>query len=102
MRRLRYQKLCPSWCKAWLDDHALTVSTATAKEAFAKAVEWHVTRRFTRVSITDSTKTYSIEAFALAMALVEIAKTINSGESKAEENVADKHGVERNTAFRSR
>lgn len=87
--------------QAWLDDHALTVSTATAKEAFAKAVEWHVTGRFTRVSITDSTKTYSIEAFALAMALLEIAKTINSGESRTEENGADKHSVERNNALGS-
>jgi hypothetical protein len=43
-----------------------------------KAVEWHETGRFTSVSINDSTKTYSIDAFALAMALLEIAKTVNA------------------------
>jgi len=60
--------------QACLDDHTLAVTTATAKEAFAKAVEWQVTGRFNHVSISDSTKTYSIEAFALAMALLDIAK----------------------------
>jgi hypothetical protein len=62
--------------QACLDDQAVT--TATAKEAFAKAVEWHETERFTYISISDSTKTYSIEAFALANALLEIAKTVNA------------------------
>ena len=28
------------------DDHILTVETETAKEAFAKAVEWQVVERF--------------------------------------------------------
>ena len=40
--------------RAHTDDHTLTVTTATAKEAFAKAVEWHVTGRFTHASITDN------------------------------------------------
>jgi hypothetical protein len=44
-------------------DHTLAVTTETAKEAFAKAVEWHVTGRFTHVSISDDIKTYSIDAF---------------------------------------
>ena len=68
-----------------LDKRTLVVTTATAKEAYAKAVEWHVTGRFTHVTIRDSTKTYSIEAFALAMALLEIAKTVKAAaELKAE------------------
>jgi hypothetical protein len=49
--------------QAHTDDNTLTVTTATAKEAFAKAVEWHVTGRFTHVSITDNIKTYSLDAF---------------------------------------
>jgi hypothetical protein len=61
-----------------IDDHTLAVTKETAKEAFAKAVEWHVTGRFTHVSISDSTKTYSIDAFSLAMALLEIAKTVEA------------------------
>ena len=64
----------PFVVKAHVDDLALTVNANTAKEAFAKAVEWQVTGRFNHVSISDSTKTYSIEAFALAMALLDIAK----------------------------
>ena len=63
--------------QASLDNHTLSVTTATAKEAFAKAVEWHEGGRFTSVSITDDSKTYSIPAFALAMALLEIATTVS-------------------------
>jgi len=65
------------------------VTTATAKEAFAKAVEWHVTGRFTHVTISDDAKTYSIDAFAVAMSLLEIAKTVNTtAEQMAEGNDA--------------
>ena len=68
----------PFLVQAGLDDHTLAVTTATAKEAFAKAVEWHVTGRFDDVTISDKANTYSIDAFALAMALLEIAKTVNA------------------------
>ena len=65
------------------------MTTATAKEAFAKAVEWHVTGRFTHVTISDDAKTYSIDAFAVAMSLLEIAKTVNTtAEQMAEGNDA--------------
>ena len=76
----------PFLVQACLDDHTLAATAATAKEAFAKAVEWHATGRFAHVSISDSTKTYSIDAFALAMALLEIAKTVNAPEQKTEGN----------------
>jgi hypothetical protein len=59
-----------------LDDHALSATAATAKDAFAKAIEWQ--ERFTNVTISDGTKTYSIEAFAVAKGLLEIAKAINA------------------------
>jgi hypothetical protein len=75
----------PFVVQAHTDDHTLTVTTATAKEAFAKAVEWHITGRFTHVSISDDIKTYSLDAFSLAMALLEIAKTVGAAaELKAE------------------
>ena len=64
--------------QACLDDHTLAVTLATAKEAFAKAVEWQITGRFTHVTISDNTQTYSIEAFALAMALLDSAKTVKT------------------------
>ena len=65
----------PFSVKAYHSDHPLTVTKETAKEAFAKAVEWHVIERFINVSISDDVRTYSIEEFASAMALQEIATT---------------------------
>ena len=73
----------PFLVQACLDDHTLAVTTATAKEAFAKAVEWQVVGRCTQVTISDSSNTYSTDAFALAMALLDIAKAVNSA---SEEN----------------
>jgi hypothetical protein len=70
----------PFSVQACLDDHTLAVTAATAKEAFAKALEWHDS-----VSINDSTKSYSIDAFALAMALLDIAKTVNSASEETNE-----------------
>jgi hypothetical protein len=61
-----------------IDDHTLAVTTATAKEAFAKAVEWQVAQGFTDISIYDGVTNYSIDAFSLAMALLEIAKTVEA------------------------
>ena len=64
--------------RACLDDHTLAVTTATAKEAFGKAIEWQLAGRFDSVTIIKGTNTYSIEAFSVAMALLEIAKTVNA------------------------
>ena len=73
----------PFLVQASSDGETLAVKTATAKEAFAKAVEWQVVGGCTQVTISDSTNTYSTDAFALAMALLDIAKTVNSA---SEEN----------------
>ena len=66
----------PFLVQGCIDGHTLAVTTATAKEAFAKAVEWHVTEA--DVSIYDGVKTYSIEQFSLVMALQEIANTVEA------------------------
>ena len=60
--------------EGFLDDHSLSATIASAREAFAKAIEWHDTGRFRNVTINDDSKSYSIVAFALAMAHLEIAK----------------------------
>jgi hypothetical protein len=73
----------PFLVQASSDGETLAVTTATAKEAFAKAVEWQVAGKCTQVTISDSITTYSTDAFALAMALLEIAKTVNGA---SEEN----------------
>ena len=49
----------PFTVKAYYADRPLTVIAETAKEAFAKAVEWHVVEGFTNVSIRVSIKSYS-------------------------------------------
>ena len=68
-----------------LDKRTLAVTTATAKEAFAKAVEWSIAERVTDVSIYDGSRSYSIEEFASVMAFLEIAKTVNApAEQQAE------------------
>ena len=48
-------------------DHPLTVTKETAKEAFAKAIEWHVVDKFTEISISDDRTSYSIAEFASLM-----------------------------------
>jgi hypothetical protein len=71
--------------EGYLDDHTLSVITATAKEAFAKAIEWHTSGRFSNVTISDGTDTHSIVSFPLAMARLEIAKTVNDAADAATE-----------------
>ena len=61
-----------------LDDHTLAVTAYTAKEAFAKAIEWHVVEKFSGVSIYDGDRIYSIDEFASVMSLREIAKTVEA------------------------
>ena len=68
----------PFLVQANIDDHTLAVTTETAKEAFAKAVEWHVVERFTNVSIDDGARSYSIAEFSSEMALLEIANTVDT------------------------
>ena len=62
-----------------VDDHLVSATAETAKEAFAKAVEWHVVHKLTDVSISDGINSYSINGFALAMAQREIANTVEAG-----------------------
>ena len=68
----------PFSVKAYYDDHPLMVTVETAKEAFAKAIEWHVVERFINVSISDGIESYSIDRFASVMALQEIANTVEA------------------------
>ena len=64
--------------KAHIDDLTLTANAQTAKEAFAKAVEWHVTKGFRSISINDGRKRFTIAEFSWTMASQEIAHTINA------------------------
>jgi len=66
----------PYLVQGCIDDRTLAVIAATAKEAFAKAIEWHVVEGLTDVSIYDGTTSYSVDEFASAMAVQEIAATM--------------------------
>ena len=66
----------PFLVQANIDDHTLAEATGTAKEAFAKAIEWHIVQRLINVTINDGTKSYTIAEFSSAMALLEIANTV--------------------------
>ena len=68
----------PFLVQANLDDHTLAVATETAKEALAKAVEWHVAERLINVTIGDGIKNYTIAEFSSVMALLEIANTVEA------------------------
>ena len=73
----------PYLVQGCIDDHTLAVTADTAKEAFAKAIEWHVVEKFSGVSIYDSARMYSIDEFASVMALQEIANTVEAAALKA-------------------
>ena len=68
----------PFSLSAYVDDHLVSMSTETAKEAFAKAVEWHVVRKLANISISDGIRNYSIAEFSSIIADAR-SVTYNSG-----------------------
>jgi hypothetical protein len=63
---------------AYVDGHDLSATAETAKEAFARAIEWRIVGGLADVLISDGTRSYSIAEFSSVMALAEIANTIKS------------------------
>jgi phosphopantetheinyl transferase (holo-ACP synthase) len=61
--------------QATIDGHTVLAPAETAKEAFAKAIEWHVAQRFADVAISDGRREYSIAEFSAAMAISEMTDT---------------------------
>jgi hypothetical protein len=60
------------------------------KDAFAKAVEWHVAERLSNVAISDGNESYTISEFASVMALQQIEDTVEADvvrEAKTEPKV---------------
>ncbi len=58
----------PFHVKAYIDDHVVSAVAGTAKEAFAKAVEWHVVNKLADVSIGEGVRNYSIAEFSAIIA----------------------------------
>jgi hypothetical protein len=68
----------PFVVKAHIDDLTLTANAETAKEAFTKAVEWHVAKGFRGVSIGNGHKRFTVAEFSWTMASQEIANTVDA------------------------
>jgi len=66
---------------ATVDGQSVVAHAETAKEAFAKAIEWKVAQQFSDVAISDGSKSYSIAEFSAKMALAEITVTERSFDS---------------------
>ena len=56
----------------------VTAEAETAKEAFAKAVEWQVVNCARGVTISDGRKSFTIAEFSWAMASEEIENTMRA------------------------
>jgi hypothetical protein len=67
----------PFMVRGFYNNNQLALTSGAAKDAFAKAIEWHVVERFTNVSINDGIKDYTIAEFASLMALREIDQTMD-------------------------
>ena len=72
----------PYLVQGCIDDRTLAVTADTAKDAFAKAIEWHVAEGLSSVSIYDGAVIYSIDEFASAIALQAIANTVEAAAPK--------------------
>lgn len=68
----------PFVVKAHIDDVMLSANADTAKEAFAKAIEWHVAQSLSDVSISDGIRNFTIAEFASAMASLDIESTVDA------------------------
>ena len=66
---------------ATVDGHSVVAPAETAKQAFAKAIEWKIVQQFADVAINDGSKNYSIAEFSAKMALAEITVTERSFDS---------------------
>ena len=65
----------PFTVKATIDGHIISAPVETAKDAFAKAIDWQIAKQVDDVAISDGSNNYSIAEFSGAMALSEISAT---------------------------
>ena len=63
---------------ATIDGHIVSIPADTAKEAFAKAIDWQVAKHINNVAISDGSDSYSIAEFSAKMAFAEIAATVRN------------------------
>jgi hypothetical protein len=66
----------PFFVQDYAHDCHLTAATDTPRKALAEAVNWHVVKRLTRVTISDGVRRYSISEFASGMASLQTTEKI--------------------------
>jgi hypothetical protein len=64
--------------QGWVLGRLVTAEAETAKEAFAKAVEWQVVNCAWGVTISDHRRIFTIAEFSWTMASEEIANTMRA------------------------
>ena len=64
--------------RGWLFGRLTTADAETAKEAFAKAVEWQVANCAWGVTISDGRSSFTVAEFSWSMASQEIANTMRT------------------------
>lgn len=57
----------PFSVKATIDGHTISAPVETAKDAFAKAIDWHVAKQLDDAAIWDGSIDYSIAEFSEVM-----------------------------------
>jgi hypothetical protein len=60
------------------DDHTVCATAETAKEAFARAIEWQLVHKYTTIVISDGIRGFTITEFVSVMALKAIANTVET------------------------
>lgn len=66
--------------KGFYHNNSLALTIETAKEAFSKAVEWHIVEQLADITISDGVRSYRIVEFAQTMALNDIGRIAESQE----------------------
>jgi hypothetical protein len=64
--------------QAHTDDHTISATAETAREVFAKAVEWQLVHKYTAIVISNGIRGFTITEFASVMALKAIANTVKT------------------------
>ena len=62
----------PFTLKAKIEGHVISASARTAKEAFAKAIDWQIAKQLDDVVISDGDNDFSIAEFSEKMASGQI------------------------------
>ncbi len=64
--------------QGWVLGRLVTTEAETAKEAFAKAVEWQVVNCASGVTISDDRSSFTVAEFSWTMASQEIEDTMRA------------------------